>query len=156
MPIKESKTTIRYNDRYNGKVKRYAKLIRLLLHTTKYKYLYLLTINKHQVKDYVTRESLGYIMLRLKMLISDLYMPHMAFEIGDKYKQLHMHGLGVTTKPVLYSKHNSILGFRIEWKRVYNLKGVLQYIYKSAYNKYEQENIIDNNYYNHNFGFIDK
>lgn len=121
--------------------------------TRDYKCCYLITFAKHRVKDYVSKEDLDTVHGELKKVISHFYMPLYAYEISPKYLQLHLHGLAFTKKPIRYKNYNSILGFRIQWKPCYNKRRAIDYIYKDATNKWEQEQILDINYYLHHFSF---
>ncbi len=121
-----------------------------------FKYCYLLTIAKHQVKDYVTVEDLQNIHMHLKRRLTDLYVPLVTFELSSMYKQLHLHGIALTKRAVFYQKHNSIAGFRVQWKKVYNIKGAIGYVLKDSKNWDEQQDILTTNYYNHNNGFSDE
>ncbi len=131
-----SETTIDYNDTYRG-----------------YKYKYLITIAKHQVKDYVGQEDLDLVHAILKSRLTDLYIPYWAYEVSLRYGQLHMHGVALTRRPVFYKEHNSILGFRVQWSKIYNLKRAIDYVYKDANNKDMQMQILNENYYRYNYGF---
>ncbi len=141
MNIKESKTTIDTNS------------IHRLLNTGEYKFVYLITIAKHQVKDYVSEEDLQRVHWALKCRVTDLFIPLVAYEISPKYRQLHMHGIALTKRAVFYKENCSLKGFRIQWRRVYNLPRAIGYVFKEARNSYKQEEILIDNYYAHHYGF---
>lgn len=119
----------------------------------KYKYVYLLTIAKHQVKDFVDADMLDNIHAELKWRLTDLYMPAYAYEVSPHYRQLHLHGIALTKRAVFYKENNSLDGFRLQWKKVYNLPRALEYVYKNAHNAHVQEQILVSNYYEHHYGF---
>ncbi len=141
MNIKESKTTIDTNGIYG------------LMNGEGFKHIYLLTIAKHQVKDYVSQNDLLRVHTALKCRLADLYVPLVAYEISPKYRQLHMHGIALTKRAVFFKENCSILGFRIQWRKIYDLEKAIQYVYKDAYNSYIQEQILIMNYYSHHYGF---
>ncbi len=143
MHSRSRKTTIDYSDTIH-------RLLR-----NGYKYCYLITIAKHQVKDYVTVEELQEVHWQLKCKLTDLYVPLVTFELSSKYHQLHMHGIALTKRAVYYQKNNSIEGFRIEWRRAYNLVGAISYCLKDAQDLESQQEILAINYYMHNYGFHD-
>ncbi len=141
MTFKESKTTIDTNS------------IHEVMTKGNYKFMYLLTIAKHQVKDYVSVKDLQDVHWALKCRLTDLYVPLLSYEVSPTYRQLHMHGIAITKRAVFYKENCSLLGYRIQWSRIYDLKRAIQYVFKDAHNRYEQEQIIQQNYYRHHYGF---
>ncbi len=115
---------------------------------------YFLTIRKHQVKDYVSEQDLLDILSCLKDRMP-LKVVDVTYEIDQKYAQLHSHVIARTKKSVYYKKHSSINGFRVYWRLVVDRAPTLSYMHKDSSNKYEQEQIIQTNYYRNNYGFID-
>lgn len=113
---------------------------------------YFLTIRKHQVKDYVTKEDLDHILICLKLRLP-LKVAEVTYEMDTKYGQLHSHIILSTRKGVYYSKHSSINGFRVYWREIYSKEPTYGYIHKDSVNKFEQEQILITNYYRHNYGF---
>lgn len=114
---------------------------------------YFVTVCKHQVKDYVSKEEIDNILIQLKLKNPSLMIHHYSYELGGTYKQLHFHGY-MTSESSIFFKQNSRIGdFRIYWKEVNNVRRVLKYIYKDIKNIYEQEQLITLNYYRHNYGF---
>ncbi len=118
---------------------------------------YLLTIRKHQVKDYVTPEELTDVIINLKLRISSLHIIQDCYETDSKYQQLHWHAWVTTGEYIHYSKYSSNGNFRIYWRSLRQKSPiqVIQYLHKQATNKYVQSQIIDLNYYNHIYSFIE-
>jgi len=68
------------------------------------------------------------------------------FEAHSKYRQLHCHAIcKIPQKRLLYK----YAGFRIFYSKIYDYRGAMQYLYKYASNRYLQEQIITENYYNY-------
>ncbi len=120
-------------------------------------YHYLLTIRKHQVKDYVTPEEINDVILNLKLRIASLHITQSCYELDSKYQQLHWHAWVTTDKYIYYNKYSSNNGFRIYWRSLEGKSplGVIRYLHKQATNKIVQSQIIDLNYYNHVYSFIE-
>ncbi len=116
-------------------------------------YRYMVTIAKCQKLDYVEPFQLNNVMLWLKLRLSTLNVDDFTFENDGKYRQLHMHSIVTVKRPVYYKYNNKHNGFYIDWKPITDLEGAYRYIHKHAYNKYEQENIITDNYIRHNYMF---
>ncbi len=115
---------------------------------------YLLTIRKHQVKDYVDKSMLDQIVGSLKLKHDTLHVLNHCYETFCKYEQLHFHGIVNISHNIYYKDNNSVDGYQIRWAPIYNMKGALKYIIKEAYNKYEQEYIHVINYYRYHYGFV--
>lgn len=116
---------------------------------------YLLTISKHQKKDYVDKSDLNAIIVTLKWKHPSLTFTEYSYENTGKYRQLHFHGLCRVNGKIMYKDNNSINGYRLQWKPVWDTAGAIKYITKDTQgNKYRQEQILVENYYNHNYGFI--
>ncbi len=117
---------------------------------------YLISINKHQVKDYVTKADLDRIIIQLKWLETSLDIKDSAYELGHKYNQLHFHAI-VKTKPSFRYRHLTKLdGYQIYWKKIIDNKDIVKistYIHKDSSNRFEQEEILECNYYLHNYAF---
>ncbi len=120
----------------------------------KKQHFYLLTIAKHQVLDYVHKSDLDQIMVFLKLKHDSLHVIESSYEISSLYKQLHFHAIVRLSHKIYYKKNNSLKGFRIQWKPIYNWKGAFRYVYKDSSNQYEQEQILVSNYLNHHYAFI--
>lgn len=116
---------------------------------------YMLTIAKHQVKDYVTTYDINSVIKILKERFNTLAVQTIGYELMPKYNQLHAHLLISIKEPVYYKKNSSILGFRVQWSPSDDPKGAIKYIQKDAYNKYAQEQILDvNKYTNGPYAFL--
>lgn len=116
-------------------------------------YTYLLTIAKCQKLDYVEPNQLNNVMTWLKLRQSTLKVDHCTYENDGKYRQLHMHSIVTVKRPVYYKYNNKHGGFFLDWKPIHDLDGAIAYVYKHAYNKYEQENIITDNYVRNHYMF---
>ncbi len=127
MAIKESKTTI---------------------DNSMHKYVYMLTIAKHQVKTYVQKEDITETVSLLKRKLVQLRTHETCYELSPKYHQLHAHIIVSTPKKVYYKDNCSINGFRLQWSPVFDIKGARNYLTKDATNQYEQEAILMENYFN--------
>lgn len=122
----------------------------------KRQYTYMVTIRKHQVLDFVTTCELQSILDRL--IIKDLgwtscYCDNIVFEVDSKYKQLHLHCIMHSSRNFKYSKYTQRLGFRIHFREVYNFDGAVGYLNKQVSNRFEQDQLISENYYLHHYGF---
>ncbi len=118
-------------------------------------YKYLLTIRKHQVKDYVDESMINSVMDYLKLKHDSLHVVKECYEVDKKYEQLHYHAVVEISHRVWYKDNSKFKTFRIHWSPIGNLCGAISYILKDASNKYEQEQILIKNYYCNNYGFID-
>ncbi len=117
-------------------------------------YNYLLTIRKHNVLDFVDKDSLDEILTTLEMNLNDIVITNVRYEIEyKKYRQLHMHCIVESKRPIRYASNSKICGYICFWRQVYDLQGALNYINKDSNNKYTQEQILDMNYFNHHYGF---
>ncbi len=114
----------------------------------------MITIRKHQVLDYVTQHDLDKVIGCLKWKHDSLRIMKHTYEIEDKYKQLHLHAVVYINRLLRYIDNNKFLDFKIHWSPVTSLSGAIKYITKDSKNRYEQEQILITNYYNHNYGFI--
>jgi len=115
---------------------------------------YLITIAKHQVKDYVHKSDLDNIVVRLKTKHDTLHVIDCVYEISDKYRQLHIHAIARLGHTISYKQNNSFNGYRVQWSPIYNWKGALSYLTKVVKSKYRQEQIFAENNYNHSYGFV--
>lgn len=125
-----------------------------LLH--KNQYFYLLTIAKHQVKDYVNKSQLDKIVNSIKYKHDSLHVINYCYEISPKYNQLHFHGIVRLNHKISYKLNCSLGGFRLQWKPIYNWVGANQYITKEASDIYKQEQILEENFYHHHYAFRDE
>lgn len=119
----------------------------------KYKNIHFLSIEKHRVKDYVSQEELDSILEILFARVPGKLLMR-TYELGKKYRQLHMHCIVAMSRPFKYKENSSIGGFRLYFKRVYDMEGVLRYMRKDATNDIAQCNILTQNYIRHNYAFI--
>ncbi len=110
---------------------------------------YFLTIRKHQVKDYVDINDLLRIIEYLKTKFPSLAMGTNSFEVDNKYKQLHFHGIIEISEPFYYKGNTSFGGFRLYWRPLYNKNKLIKYITKDIFHPCQQDRIISNNYYLH-------
>ncbi len=115
----------------------------------KYEKSYFITIRKHQVKDYVDVQDITNIMNIIFAKLSSLRLGSYSYEVDNKYRQLHFHAIVYLNEYLRYRAVSSFGGFRIYWKSVYNNQRLLKYINKGFKNKYQQEQIISDNFYTH-------
>lgn len=115
---------------------------------------YMLTVAKHQVKDYVTKSELDNVIHCLKLKLPFLVTSTIkCYELSPKYHQLHMHIYVASPRPIFYKNNNSVNGFRLQWSKCTNYSGMIEYIRKDAINKYVQDQILIQNYFYNNYGF---
>lgn len=118
---------------------------------TENKLPYLITICKHQVKDYVTNDELREVKLALmKELESFQYY---CIERHGKYKQLHAHGLMVLDRSIKYGLYTRYNGFRIHFKQITSFYNTIKYIFKHKNPYFDPMDIIHSNYYAYHYGF---
>lgn len=118
------------------------------------KFKYLITIRKHRVKEYVNRHDLDDAYDSIMLKNSELKTIVFSYEIDPTYKQLHMHLVVHSNYKIYYKDNSKFNGFRIHWSPIGDERGAIKYIFKEAYNMYEQEHILIRNYYNHHYGFV--
>ncbi len=126
---------------------------------TKREYIYMITIRKHQVKDFV---DVGVLRTILDNLIinrlgwTSCHVDNVVFEVDPTYLQLHLHCILYSKRDFRYSKYTSAgFGeFRVHFRKVYDLDGAKGYLKKQSWNPWVQEQLISENYYNHNYGFV--
>ncbi len=121
------------------------------------KYRYMLTIAKHRVKDFVPKGDLDCVYHQLWWSIPSLRRHELSYEISSLYKQLHMHAIVSTRKPVHYKKHCSNLGFRTQWFPIHHMKDSMKkassYVNKGIESQPDLEEILLENYCNHHYLF---
>ncbi len=115
-------------------------------------YIYLLTIRKHQVKDFVTVNELKSALANLVSHIP-MYVTNIVFEVEHTYMQLHLHCIITMDHYFNYTRYTKYHGFRLHFKKCYDLGGLKGYLLKQVSNKYIQEQLIVENYYSHYYGF---
>ncbi len=112
--------------------------------------LYLLTIRKSQVKDYIQQNDLDDI-LTFILNTTKGYLLGKGYHIHGKYKQLHMHAL----TQIPFTTNTWLNGYRIYYSKVHsNIHKVISYIHSDHKNIYELSQLLIQNYYNHHYGFI--
>ncbi len=112
-------------------------------------YRYLVTIRKHQVKDYVDQQMLDFVILQYKLKHDTLRVYDHCYEIDSVYHQLHFHGIFGLCHPIRYKDNCSFNGFIIHWSPIGDLFGAIRYIQKQAYNVASQEQLLTLNKYCH-------
>lgn len=120
--------------------------------TFKHTIPYLITIRKHQTKDYVSMAELEEVKGGLSNTVGTL--EYYAVERHGRYKQLHAHGIILlprTTRYGLYTKYNN---FRIHYQRIESYIGAIKYIFKH-YNKYSHTQLDTelSNYFAYHYAF---
>ncbi len=105
--------------------------------------LYMVTIHKSKVKDYVSEEELREI---LRILFSkDIKILDYTFECHGVYRQLHCHAIVMLPNDTWYS--SKVKGYRLYWKKVFDCGKALKYLHKQAYSNITQERILQENQY---------
>ncbi len=113
---------------------------------------YLLTIEKSQVKDHVTQHDLDDILLYLECEILSFVCHEWVYEIGKTYQQLHLHSIIEVDKGFRWKPYNYKDGYRIHWQQIYDQEGAKRYLYKDAFNKCIQQEILTlNDYFEYSF-----
>ncbi len=120
------------------------------------KYTYMVSIHAHDVKRYVGKDDLDDILSTIYDY-SHYRSISGQYEISPKYNQLHYHGILQFNRRIGYvtEKLTSLQGFRVWWRPTFNIKGALAYCSKDSTSVAEQQSILDENYYSHNYGFSD-
>ncbi len=118
--------------------------------------LYLLTIHKHQVKDFVlVSDILDVLEVITSNKLSQLRVLDIAFESHGMYRQLHCHMIVRVNKEWRYRGYTSIGGYRCHWEsmEIDDFHTVHGYIHKRAENLVIQEQILDENNYRKHYAF---
>ncbi len=121
-------------------------------------YKYMVTIRKHQVKDFVTCSQLRKILDNLlihKLGWADTIIENVVYEIEPTYMQMHLHGILYSKRSFNYTRYTCSGDFRIHFRKVYDLEGAIEYLTKQVPNQYIQSQKRLENFYNHNYGFIE-
>ncbi len=120
---------------------------------------YIVTIRKHQVKDYVSYKELSIVMDRFRQVYPRSYIVSTGVEAHGLYRQLHAHLIVGFTQFVSYKKFNSYFGFYIHFKPITiesdeDMQRCLYYIHKYDWDCDMKRDIIEaENYYNYHYGF---
>ncbi len=116
---------------------------------------YLLTISCQQKKDFIQKYQLDEVCLWLKMNIASLHIQPYVYETSGKYNQLHYHAIVSVDKYFRFKPFTACGSiettntFRVQWSKVDNLSGALQYIQKDLWYASQGE-ILIRNYYKYN------
>ncbi len=114
---------------------------------------YFVTFELSQKKVYATPEMLITCLLSLKLKHPTICILSSVFELGYKYKQLHLHIVLTVQHKILYKANNFFGDVRLYWKPIYNTIKLIEYLSKDS-KQYTQSDILTLNYLNHNYGFI--
>lgn len=117
-------------------------------------YWYFITIEKCQKKSYVSKEDLDEILREVKLRNPTVITSRYVYETGTIYQQLHLHCVGYSPARITYKNNTLFKGFRVYWKIITNMNGLSQYLHKQVQNKYQQDQLFAENYYNNHYGFI--
>ncbi len=115
---------------------------------------YLLTIEKSQVKDHVFKHDLDELLFYLECEISSFICHEWVYELGSTYSQLHLHAIVEVDYKFRWKPYNYRDGYRIHWQQIYDQEGAKRYLYKQAYTKGAQEEILTLNDYR-DYSFTD-
>ncbi len=119
-------------------------------------YIYMVSIHKQQKKDFVSKKNLDDILSRLLASL-EYHQPQVdnkVYEMTQKYCQLHLHCLLTTNTDFRYFRYTKQCGFRVHFKKVYDLQGIQRYLNKQVTCDAIQDQILDENFYNANYGFV--
>ncbi len=114
---------------------------------------YMITIRKHQVKDYVDLHDIHQVMVYLHDHGIDI--DEGMSECHGKYKQLHYHGVVKLYKRFYFKPYTKFSGFRIHFKAFSPnaLFQIQKYIYKHNPNEEYRRQTLETNYYRNHYGF---
>lgn len=122
---------------------------------------YLLTISCQQKKLFVCKKNLDEVIRWISDNNNSFVILHHSYERSGKYSQLHFHAL-VSFKGYWkpYTQWGDLdythLSFRIQWVKIRDAFGAINYIYKDTLNnKFRQEFIHIMNHYKYNYFNID-
>lgn len=113
---------------------------------------YLVTLARHQVKDFVDHDYLKDIIRNLDKQHFDI--KHYALERHGKYKQLHAHMLVKVNKYFKYQSYvKAVDGFIMHFRKITkSLKNVIKYIYKHIH-PHDPNHVRLANYFNNHYLF---
>ncbi len=105
---------------------------------------YMITIRKHQVKDYVNKYMLDEVALYLEQGIQSFYIIQQVYENSGLHKQLHYHAIAKVNKNFRYKPFVEYNGFQIHWTRVYDYYKACAYLLKDLRCKTQDDILTDN------------
>ncbi len=122
---------------------------------TKREYIYLITIRKCQTNDFVTKCQLTCLLekLLIKLGFRVDRITNIVYELA-KYNQLHLHCIIYCNRSFRITHYNRMGQFFIHFKPVYDLGGAKGYLTKQVSCTARQDEVIIDNWYSHNYGFI--
>ncbi len=115
----------------------------------KVKNSYFLTIRKHQTTDYVTVDNICAVIQVLAKNLQTLKVCYNVYEVDKLYNQLHFHAIINIDQYFKYNKLLSINGFRLYWKKIYDIDKLISYMQKQSRTAFEEESKIIINKYTH-------
>ncbi len=124
-------------------------------------YIYLITIRKHQVLDYVTYDDLRICVVALKLRLPYLHVICSGYEVHGLYRQLHVHLVCYNKGSINYRSINNYFkncGFIIHFTRCFvndheDMNRIVSYVCKYDKNEYDRDVILIENYYRYHYGF---
>ncbi len=119
-------------------------------------YIYMVSIHKHQKKDFVCKYDLDNVLNKLLASLAS-YQPqagNIVYEMTAKYCQLHLHCILKVARDFRYYRYTKSNGFRVHFTKVYDLIGIQSYLSKQVTCHAKQDQILDENFYTHNYGFV--
>lgn len=121
---------------------------------TKRAYVYMVTICKHRRLEYITESELWkQLGMLLDVLPQGTLFSNIVFELDPKYHQLHLHAICRTKVHLWYKRLVGNEQYQYYWTRVYDIDGVIRYIYKDGFGDVQQNQVFEQNYYHHHYGF---
>jgi len=116
----------------------------------------MVSIHKHQVKDFVQEIDLKRVIHELKLRVPKMHTLSLRYELGGKYRQLHAHFIAKVHKDFRYGKYSKFNGYRIHWLIVNRMEGIVRYINKETRTYDEKQHLMWDNMANHSYLFNEK
>ncbi len=118
----------------------------------------MISISKASKNKYTSVSDIWEVILWLKANGLRLDAHNWAYERHGKYRQLHFHGLarftGLYNGLTHYGDNIICPYFKIIWSRVRDREGAIRYIFKNSYNRYRMLQVLAENFFENNYGFI--
>ncbi len=119
---------------------------------------YMITISSQQKTKFISKANIDSVILWLKMNINSLNICKHVYERSGKYEQLHFHGIVEVLKSFSYKaftqygcKEVCDLTFRVQWTKIVDLEGSVQYLLKDLWIESQDQILIQNIYEYHYF-----
>ncbi len=124
-------------------------------------YIYIVTIRKSRVLDYVSYNELQEKIAGLCLRLPNVNITVQGYEAHGLYRQLHVHLLMCSPTRIQYNKVNLYFkddGFIYHFRRCLvndheDMENICSYISKYDSNEYERDMILAQNYYRYHYAF---